>query len=53
MRWSIREQVLVPIVAIQTLAIAAITIASVALAARRTKRQIVARLGGVVEVLGE
>ena len=33
MRWSIRQQVLVPIVAIQTLSIAAITIVSIALAA--------------------
>lgn len=52
MRWSIRQQILVPIVAIQTLTIAAITIASMALAARRTERQIVERIGGVVEVLG-
>ena len=52
MRWSIRQQVLVPIVAIQSLTIAAITIASVALAARRTERQIVERLSGVVEGAG-
>ncbi|MGZ3303533.1 MAG: HAMP domain-containing protein [Isosphaeraceae bacterium] len=52
MRWSIRQQVLVPIVAIQTLSIAAITIASMALAARRTERQIVERLSGVVDALG-
>ena len=52
MRWSIRQQVLVPIVAIQTLSIAAITIASMALAARRTERQIVGRLSGVVDALG-
>src|SRR5208337_3220040 len=52
MRWSIRQQVLVPIVAIQTLSIAAITIASMALAARRTERQIVERLSGVVNALG-
>ena len=52
MRWSIRQQVLVPIVAIQTLSIAAITIVSMALAARRTERQIVERLSGVVDALG-
>ena len=51
LRWSIREQVLVPILAIQTVTIAAITIASVALAARRTEHQIVDRLNGVVDVL--
>src|SRR5271165_5030304 len=53
MRWSIRQQVLVPIVAIQTLSIAAITIASMALAARRTERQIVERLSGVVDALSQ
>ncbi len=52
MRWSIRQQILVPIVAIQTLTVAAITIASMVLAARRTERQIVGRIGGVVRVLG-
>jgi signal transduction histidine kinase len=52
MRWSIRQQVLVPIVAIQSLTIAAITVASMALAARRTERQIVERLSGVVDALG-
>ena len=51
MRRSIRQQVLVPILAIQTVALAAITIASVALAARRTERQIVDRLNGVIDVL--
>jgi signal transduction histidine kinase len=52
MRWSIREQVLIPIVAIQALTLAAITLASVALATRRTERQIVQRLSGVVDALG-
>ncbi len=52
MRWSIREQVLVPIIAIQTITVAAITFASVALAARRTERQVVDRLSGVVDALG-
>ena len=51
MRRSIRQQVLVPILAIQAVTIAAITIVSVALAARRTERQIVDRLNGVVDVL--
>src|SRR5262245_34783831 len=52
MRWSIRQQVLVPIVAIQSLTIVAMTLASVALAQRRTERQTVERHNGVVEVLG-
>src|SRR5262245_53100897 len=51
MRWSIRQQVLVPIVAIQSLTIIAMTLASVALAERRTERQILNRLNGVVEML--
>jgi len=51
MRRSIRQQVLVPILTIQTVTLAAITMASVALAARRTERQIVDRLNGVVDVL--
>jgi signal transduction histidine kinase len=51
MRDSIRQQVLVPMVAIQAVAILAITIASVALASRRTERQIVDRLDGVVDAL--
>ena len=52
MRHSIRQQVLVPIIAIQTIAIAAITITLVAQAARRTERQILDRLDGVVDALG-
>jgi signal transduction histidine kinase len=51
MRWSIRQQVLVPIVAIQAFAVAATTAASVALVTRRTERQIVDRLSGVVDAL--
>ena len=47
----IRHQVLVPILAIQAVTIAAITMASVALAARRTEHQIVDRLNGVIDVL--
>jgi signal transduction histidine kinase len=52
MRWSIREQVLVPILVIQTVTVAATTVASVALAERRAERQVVDRLNGVVDALG-
>ena len=52
MRFPILHQILVPIIAIQVVTIAAITIASVALAARRTKRQIIGRLDGVILALG-
>src|SRR4051794_25626484 len=51
MRRSIRQQVLVPILTIQTVTLVAITLAAMALAARRTERQIVDRLNGVVDVL--
>ncbi|WP_197491137.1 sensor histidine kinase [Planctomyces sp. SH-PL62] len=51
MNGSIRRQILIPIVAIQTASIAAITAAAVGLAAWRSERQSVARLAGVIEVL--
>jgi signal transduction histidine kinase len=49
MRISIRYQVQLPIVTIQTVAIAAITIASVSLSTNRAERQIVDRVEGVIE----
>ena len=52
MRLPILHQVLVPIIAIQAVTIAAITVASAALAARRTERQIIGRLDGVILALG-
>jgi signal transduction histidine kinase len=52
MRFPILHQILVPIIAIQVVTIAAITVASVALAARRTERQIIGRLDGVILALG-
>lgn len=52
MRWSIRNQILIPIIAIQTVAVTATTLATAALAARRTERQIIARLNGVIDTLG-
>jgi hypothetical protein len=53
MRWSIRSQILVPLIAIQAAAVAAITITTAALAARRTGRRIVDRLNGVIDALGD
>ena len=53
MRWSIRSQILVPLIAIQAAAVAAITITTAALAARRSERVIVDRLNGVIDALGD
>ena len=52
MRWSIRNQILVPLIAIQAIAVAAIAIATATLAARRSERQIIDRLNGVIDTLG-
>jgi signal transduction histidine kinase len=52
MRWSIREQILIPLIAIQGLAVAAITVTTAGLAARRSERQIIDRLNGVITTLG-
>jgi len=51
MNGSIRRQILIPIVAIQTATIAAITAAGVGLAAWRSERQGVERLAAVIDVL--
>ena len=52
MRWSIRNQILLPLITIQVIAAGTITLTAAALAARRAERQIIDRLDGVVEVLG-
>src|SRR4051812_16891126 len=52
MRWSIRNQILVPLIAIQAIAVMVITIATATLAARRSEHQIVDRVNGVIDVLG-
>jgi signal transduction histidine kinase len=52
MRWSIRNQILIPLIAIQAVAMAATTITTATLAARRSQRQIVDRLNGVIDALG-
>jgi len=51
MRSSIRRRILVPLVAIQVLTVAAITAASITLAARRDERRNVARLTAVLDAL--
>jgi signal transduction histidine kinase len=52
MRWSIRNQILVPIIAIQAVAVTAIAVATATLAADRSEREIIARLNGVIGTLG-
>ncbi len=49
---SIRNQILVPLLAIQGLAVATVAITAASMAARRSERQIIARLNGVTETLG-
>src|SRR3954454_24877562 len=53
MRWSIRNQLLGPLIAIQALAVMSIAIATATLAARRSERQIIDRLNGVIGALGD
>ncbi len=52
MRLSIRDQVLIPLLGIQALAVTAITLATATLAASRSEREMVARLNGVIDTLG-
>src|SRR6476660_2680155 len=51
LRWSIRTQILVPLIGIQALAVTFITLATAALAAQRSGQEIVDRLNGVIGAL--
>jgi signal transduction histidine kinase len=51
MRWSIRNQILIPLLAIQAVAVTAATITTATLAVRRSEREIVSRLNNVVGTL--
>jgi signal transduction histidine kinase len=51
-RWSIRDQILIPLIAIQGVAVTAIAATTATLAARRSERQVVDRVNGVVDVVG-
>lgn len=53
MRLSLRNQILIPLVAIQSLTVCAVTAATATLAAWRSEREIIDRLDGVVEALVE
>jgi len=50
--WSIRNQILLPLVAIQVVAVATIALTAATLAARRSEHQIIDRLNGVTTTLG-
>ncbi len=52
MLWSIRNQILVPLVAIQAVAVATVAVTAATLAARRSEQQIIGRLNGVIDTLG-
>ncbi len=52
MRFSIRNQILIPIIGIQAVAMTAITLGTATLAANRSEREIIARLNGVIDTLG-
>ena len=52
MRFSIQNQILIPIVGIQAVAVTAIAVATATLAAGRGEREIIARLDGVIDTLG-
>jgi signal transduction histidine kinase len=52
MFWSIRNQILVPLIAIQTAAVATVAVTAATLATRRSEQQIVGRLNSVIDTVG-
>ena len=52
MRWSIRNQILIPLIGIQAVAVTAATLVTATLAARRSEREIIGRLNDVLDTLG-
>lgn len=49
---SIRNQILVPLMAVQGVAVATLALTAATLAARRSEHQIVGRLNSVIDTLG-
>ena len=49
---SIRNQILVPLIAVQGVAVASLAVSAATLAARRSERQMIERLNEVIETLG-
>ena len=52
MKWTIRNQILIPLIVIQGVAVLVVTTTTATLAARRSERQVIDRLNGVIETLG-
>jgi signal transduction histidine kinase len=52
MRWSIRNQILIPLIGIQAVAVTAAALVTATLAATRVEREIIGRLNGVLSTLG-
>jgi signal transduction histidine kinase len=51
MRWSIRNQILIPLLGIQAVAVTAVTVTMATLAVKRSEREIIGRLNDVVDTL--
>ena len=51
MRWSIRNQILVPLIGIQAVAVTAATVTTATLAAGRSEREIIGRLNDLLDTL--
>lgn len=51
MRWSIRNQILIPLLGIQAVAVTAATVTMATLAVRRSEREIISRLNDVGDTL--
>jgi signal transduction histidine kinase len=51
MRWSIRNQILVPLIGIQAVAVTAATLTTATLAAGRSEREIIGRLNDLLDTL--
>jgi signal transduction histidine kinase len=51
MRWSIRTQILIPLIGIQAVTVSAVALVTATVAARRSEREIVARLNDVLDTL--
>ena len=52
MRWSIRNQILIPLIGIQAVAVTVAALVMATLAARRSEREIIGRLNDVLGTLG-
>jgi signal transduction histidine kinase len=51
MRWSIHTQILIPLISIQAITVTAVALTTATVAARRSEREIIARLNDVLDTL--